>query len=497
MFRKVLIANRGEIAVRIARTLRELEVRSVAVFSDPDRNALHVKMADEAYPIGGSRAADSYLRGDKLIAAALQAGCEAVIPGYGFLSENAEFARNCAAHGLVFVGPPPEAMATMGLKPAAREHMARAGVPIVPGGPAQTLEEARTTSERIGFPLLFKAAAGGGGRGMRRIDQASELASNFERAQSEALSAFGDGTIYIERLVSPARHIEIQVLGDQHGNLVHLFERDCSVQRRHQKVVEESPSPALPAAAREALCQTALRGARSVGYYSVGTFEFLVDAAHQHYFLEMNTRLQVEHPVTELLCGVDLVAEMLRVAAGERLRFSQEQLVPRGAAIECRLYAEDPRRGFLPSPGPVLHFRAPAGPGVRIDAGVEQGSEVGPEYDPLLAKLCVWAHDRPSALGRMRRALGELELEGLVTNLDLHRALLRVPAFVNGVYDTGFIANHLAELTQENSAPPSAELAAAVLALQHVLRAPSSAAEPSAPSTSQWQAAHRRARLGL
>lgn len=498
MFNKVLIANRGEIAVRIARTLRDLGIGAVAVFSEADRGSLHVELADEAYPIGPAPAAESYLRGDRLLEVARRAGCDALIPGYGFLSEQASFARMCAQAGIVFVGPPPEAMEVMGLKPQARRHMAQAGVPVVPGGPAQTLAEARASAGPIGFPLLIKAAAGGGGRGMRRVENLSELEAHFGRAQSEALAAFGDGTLYLEKWLAPARHIEIQVLGDQLGNLVHLFERDCSVQRRHQKVVEESPSPSLPDDARAALCEIALRGARSVGYYSAGTFEFLVDAQNNPYFLEMNTRLQVEHPVTELCCGVDLVAEMLRVAAGKPLSFSQEEVQPRGAALECRLYAEVPEKGFLPSPGRVVHYRPSEGPGVRLDSGVRAGSDVARYYDPLMAKLCIWGPDRPTALARMRRALDEFELEGPGHNLDFHRRLMDIPAFRSGRYHTGVIEEHKAQLLVPSVAEPDARLAAAVWALHEHSQRTQQPARSSSPGTgSRWAEAQRRARVGL
>jgi acetyl-CoA carboxylase biotin carboxylase subunit len=507
MFGKVLVANRGEIAVRILRTLREMGICSVAVYSEADRDSPHLDHADEAYLLGPAPVAESYLSADRLLDVAQRSRADALIPGYGFLSENAGFARRCQSAGVTFVGPNADAIEIMGRKPEARAHMALAGVPIVPGGPASTVEEARITAGKLGYPVMLKAAAGGGGRGMRRVAAAAELPASFERAQREALSSFGDATIYIEKEVTKARHIEIQVLGDRHGGLVHLYDRDCSVQRRHQKVVEESPSPHLPEAALVGLCETALRGARSVHYDSVGTFEFLVDAEHQFYFLEMNTRLQVEHPITELCTGVDLVREMLRVAAGEPLGYGQEAISRRGAAIECRIYAEDPAKNFLPSPGLVEHISAAEGPGIRHDAGVCAGYRMGFDYDAMIAKLCAWAPTRAQAVQRMQRALAEYEVRGLTTNLDFQRQLVRVADFVQGRYDTGFIEQHREELLGTAPVPPELEEARAVAVLVAALAergsrtAPGAAAPAVLPSereaTSAWAAAHRRRRLGL
>jgi acetyl-CoA carboxylase biotin carboxylase subunit len=467
LFRKVLVANRGEIAVRILRSLREMGIVSVAVYSDADKASPHVALADEAYRLGPARAADSYLSPDRVLAVARQAGCDALIPGYGFLSENAAFARRCQQEGVTFVGPSPEAIEVMGLKPQARAQMQSAGVPVVPGGPAATLAEARITAAQVGYPLMLKAAAGGGGRGMRHVSQPSELASSFERAQSEAQSSFGDGTVYIEKVVTQARHVEVQVLGDTHGGLVHLFERDCSIQRRHQKVVEECPSPRLHEATRQALCDTAVLGARAVNYHSAGTFEFLVDDQNQFYFLELNTRLQVEHPVTELTTGIDLVREMIRVAAGEPLGYDQTAVERRGCAIECRIYAEDPDRNFMPSPGTVKRLRVPEGPGVRHDSGVCEGFVMGFDYDAMLAKLCVWAPDRALAVQRMRRALCEYEVSGLTTNLSFLRRLVGGGEFEGGRYDTGFIEAHrdvlLGRPSGGDPAPADEAMAAALL----------------------------------
>lgn len=496
MFKKILIANRGEIALRIARTLREMGIASVAVYSEADRESPHVRAADEAYPIGPAPARDSYLSADRLLEAAHASKARAIIPGYGFLSENAAFAQRCADEGFVFIGPSPLAIEAMGLKPEARARMAAAGVPVVPGGNASSLEEAEATAARVGYPVMLKAAAGGGGRGMRRVASAAALKDSIERAQSEAKSSFGDGTVYIEKEVTGARHVEIQVLGDRHGNLVHLFERDCSIQRRHQKVVEETPSPLLSAQALEGLCRAAVNGARAVDYYSVGTFEFLVDPEENFYFLEMNTRLQVEHPITELVVGLDLVREMVRVAAGEPLGYQQSDIRRHGAAIECRIYAEDPSKGFLPRPGRIESLRVPEGPGVRHDSGIAPGYTMSHAYDPMLAKLCVWAPTRAQAIARMRRALLEYEVTGLVTNVGFHRQLMQVEDFVQGRYDTGFIERHKAVLTRPPEPRLDRDAAAAVLALA-LSESERRPAEPApTPGGSEWVNAHRRQRIG-
>src|SRR6516162_6532178 len=382
-FRKVLVANRGEIAVRVTRTLHEMGIAAVAVYSDADRASLHVRMADEAYRIGPAPAAESYLRVDKIVAVARKAGCDAIHPGYGFLSENPALPEACERAGIVFIGPPASAMRAMGSKTAARDKMSAAGVPIVPGARCETTEEATAAAGKIGYPVMLKAASGGGGKGMRLVASAAEMANAWERARSEAKKFFGDDTVYLEKAILRPRHVEIQVLGDREGNLVHLFERDCSIQRRNQKVVEETPSPA---ASRELVARMgaiAVQGAKSVGYFSAGTFEFLLAPDGNFYFLEMNTRLQVEHPVTELVTGLDLVREMVRVAQGEELGFAQEDLASRGAAIECRVYAEDPVT-FLPSPGTIRDLVVPAGPGVRDDGGAYAGCTVSSYYDPLI-----------------------------------------------------------------------------------------------------------------
>lgn len=465
MFRKVLIANRGEIAVRITRTLHELGIAVVAIYSEADRGSLHVRVADEAYPVGPAPSTESYLRIDRILDVARASGAEAIHPGYGFLSENRAFAAACEEAGVTFIGPSASAMEAMGSKTAARAKMAEAGVPITPGGPAGSLEEAKATAARVGYPVLIKAAFGGGGKGMRLVHHEEELGAALERAQSEAGRAFGNALVYIEKAILRPRHVEIQVLGDREGNMVHLFERDCSIQRRHQKVVEETPCPrASPDLVRQ-MGEVAVKGALSVGYFSAGTFEFLLGEDGSFYFLEMNTRLQVEHPITEWVTGVDLVAEMVRVAAGERLPFRQEQVSRRGAAIECRIYAEDPSTpAFLPSPGPLRALRTPAGPWVRDDSGFYEGATVPSHYDPLISKLSVWAPDRPQALRRMRRALSEYIVSGIRTNISFHERLLAEPAFAAGDYHTGFLGEHEADLFGELEVPEEerARLAAAI-----------------------------------
>src|SRR5580658_3521392 len=451
-FKKVLVANRGEIAVRVMRTLREMEIASVAVYSEADRAALHVRMADEAYPIGPAPAAESYLVVDRIVDTAKKAGCDAIHPGYGFLSENPVLPEACERAGVVFIGPPARAMRAMGSKTAAREKMSAAGVPIVPGARCETTEEAVAAAQQIGFPVMLKAASGGGGKGMRLVASADEMASAWERARSEAKKFFGDDTVYLEKALLRPRHVEIQVLGDREGNLVHVFERDCSIQRRNQKVVEETPSPA---ASRELVARMgaiAVQGAKAVGYFSAGTFEFLLAEDGAFYFLEMNTRLQVEHPITELVSGTDLVREMVRVAQGEKLAFEQGDLGSRGAAIECRVYAEDPVN-FLPSPGVIEQLTVPSGPGVRDDGGAYPGCTISSYYDPLVSKLSVWAPTRDRAVARMRRALSEYVVTGIRTNLAFHQQLMAHPEFIAGRYDTSFIDRNREELLGGSPVP--------------------------------------------
>jgi acetyl-CoA carboxylase biotin carboxylase subunit len=492
MFRKVLVANRGEISVRVTRTLRELGIESVAVYTEPDRGSLHVRFADEAVALGPEPRA--YLDAERLVDAARLAGCDALHPGYGFLSENAEFAELCAARGIVFVGPPPSAIRAMGSKQRARAAMAQAGVPVVPGGSAGSLAEAKATAAAVGYPVMVKATDGGGGKGMRLVERESELASALERTRSEAEKAFGNGDVYIEKALIEPRHVEVQVLGDREGRLVHLFERDCSLQRRHQKIVEETPCPALEPATREALCAVAVKGASSLGYYSAGTFEFLLDRSGRFYFLEMNTRLQVEHPVTELVTGVDLVREMLRIAAGERLELEP---CARGVAIEARICAEDPARGFVPSPGTIHALVAAAGPGVRDDSGVYAGATVSPHYDPLLAKLSVWAPTRKQALARLLRALGEYAVVGIQTNLAFLERLLETSEVAAGAYDTGFVERRAAELTAPRSSADDDLLFAAAAAVASIGAEAGGEAEAQAgDALSPWVASDRAARLG-
>ena len=438
-FDRLLVANRGEIAIRVIRACRELGISPVAIHSEVDADALHVRLADRSELIGPAAASESYLRIEGVVEAALRSGAQAVHPGYGFLSENAAFARAVEDAGLVFVGPPPSALEALGNKLAARRSAADAGVPIVPGTTV-ALEDDPAAVEAIGLPVMLKSAAGGGGRGMRRVDRLEDLAESVASARREAMAAFGDGTVYVERLISPARHVEVQLLGDRHGGLAVLGERDCSVQRRHQKLVEESPSPAVDEATRESLFESARRVAGTVEFHNAATVEFLLDAEGGHYFLEMNTRLQVEHGVTELVTGLDLVAWQIRVAAGERLPARVLEAPRRGHSIEVRIYAEDPYDGFRPTAGTIGAWVMPDGPGVRVDAGVEADTPLRPEYDPLLAKVMVLADDRPSALARLRRALDETQIGGLQTDAGFLRWLLDDEAFAAGDYDTSFIA---------------------------------------------------------
>ena len=461
-FRKVLVANRGEIAVRVTRTLHEMGIGAVAVYSEADRAALHVRVADEAYPVGPAPAAESYLRVEKIIAVARQAGCDAIHPGYGFLSENPALPEACEKAGIVFIGPPASAMRAMGSKTAARASMSAAGVPIVPGARCETSDEAIAEATKLGFPVMLKAALGGGGKGIRMVSSAGEMPSAWERARSEAKKAFGDDTVYLEKAIVRPRHVEIQVLGDRDGNIVHLFERDCSIQRRNQKVVEETPSPA---ASRELVARMgaiAVQGAKAVGYFSAGTFEFLLAEDGSFYFLEMNTRLQVEHPVTELTTGLDLVREMVLVAEGHPLAFAQRDLHARGAAIECRVYAEDPSNGFLPSPGTIESLVVPAGPGVRDDGGAYPGCQISSYYDPLISKLSVWAPTRERAVARMRRALSEYVVTGIRTNLAFHEKLFAHPEFAAGKYDTGYIDRYKDDLLGYPTVPTERRDAVAV-----------------------------------
>ncbi|MGK2960677.1 MAG: acetyl-CoA carboxylase biotin carboxylase subunit [Gemmatimonadaceae bacterium] len=464
MFSKVLIANRGEIALRIIRACRELGIASVAVYSDADSRAPHVREADEAVNIGPAPSAQSYLLGDVIIDAARRFGADAIHPGYGFLSEREWFARAVREAGLVWVGPPAEAIAAMGNKTAARTLAVKHGVPVVPGT-TEALRDAaaaRAVADEFGYPVLLKAAAGGGGKGMRVVREESELASALDAARREAMGAFGDDAIYVEKFIEGPRHVEIQILADSHGTVLSLGERECSVQRRHQKMLEEAPSIAVSSELRAAMGETAVRAARAAGYVNAGTCEFLLDRDGQYYFLEMNTRLQVEHPVTELVTGIDLVQWQLRIAAGERLPFRQEEIVPRGWAIECRITSEDTVNGFLPSTGRIDYLNLPGGPGVRWDGGVETGSEVGLHYDPMLAKLIVWAPDRPLAIERMRRALEELTIEGVETSRDFHMRLMEDEEFRSGEIEIQWLERRLPSLVSMK--PPEATTRVAAIA---------------------------------
>jgi acetyl-CoA carboxylase biotin carboxylase subunit len=496
-FRKILVANRGEIAVRVMRACRELGIPSVAVYSEADRQALHVRVADEAVAIGPAPSRESYLRIDRLLDAARATGADAIHPGYGFLAENPAFAAACEAAGIAFIGPKSDTIEQMGEKTSARRLAVDAGVPVVPGTlePVAGTDAIAREAERIGYPLMLKAAAGGGGKGLRLVTAPSELAAAVERAQSEARGAFGDDRVYLERAILKARHIEVQVLADHHGNAVHLYERECSIQRRHQKIVEESPSPFLTPELRERMGALAVALVKRIGYRNAGTLEFLVDERREPYFLEMNTRIQVEHPVTEMVTGRDLVQLQILVAQGEPLPFTQEEVVQGGHAIECRIYAEDPEKGFLPSPGKLLALRVPGGPGVRDDSGVYEGFEVPIHYDSMLSKLIVHAATREQALARMRRALDEYKVLGVRTTLPFLDRVLAHPAFVAGDFDTGFVARVQAEPPAGERPWEVAEAAAAIRCLED-RRAARLTPEASSGEGSAWTRTGWRSQAG-
>ena len=468
MFDKILIANRGEIAVRVMRTARRLGIATVAVYSDADAGALHVEMADEAVAIGAAPAAESYLVSEKIIDAALRTGAQAVHPGYGFLSENADFADACASNNIVFIGPPAAAIREMGEKAAAKARMEAAGVPVVPGyhGAEQGDDELQAEAEKIGYPVLIKAVSGGGGRGMRRVDGGGKFSTELQSARREAKNAFGDDKVLIEKYLLRSRHVEVQVFADAEGNVVHLFERDCSVQRRHQKVIEEAPAPGMSREMRQTMGQAAVAAARAIGYVGAGTVEFIADVTDglrqdRYYFMEMNTRLQVEHPVTEMITGQDLVEWQLRVAAGEPLPLAQEELSISGHAVEARIYAENPAKKFFPSSGPLLRLRQPdEGPHLRVDSGVREGDEVSIYYDPMIAKLIAWDHDRAAALRRLRSGLASFQVAGVMNNVDFLSAVAGHPAFLDGDLETGFIEQHSDELM-----PPAAAAGDRILAI--------------------------------
>jgi len=492
MFDTILIANRGEIAVRVARTARRLGIRTVAVYSDADARALHVEACDEAYRLGPAPPRDSYLDGTKILAAARASGAQAIHPGYGFLSENEAFATACAQAGVVFVGPPPAAIAAMGSKSAAKRIMEDAGVPLVPGYHGDDQHAGRLAKEaaRIGFPVLIKATAGGGGKGMKIVTRAEDFAAALASAQREAKAGFGDDRVLVERYLASPRHIEIQVFADRHGRVVHLFERDCSVQRRHQKVLEEAPAPAMTDDRRRAMGDAAIAAARAIGYVGAGTVEFIVDASGAFHFMEMNTRLQVEHPVTEMITGLDLVEWQLRVAAGEPLPLAQEAIVARGHAIEARVYAEDPDRGFLPSIGRIVHWRMPASRArVRVDTGFRAGDEVSPYYDPMLAKVVAWGEDRARACAELADALSQCEVAGVATNVELLQRVVQHDAFASGNVHTGLIDTHREALFPAAGPVPARALVAAAAAEAFaVAGATARAAARSGDPHSPWDA---------
>ncbi len=496
MFEKVLIANRGEIAVRIIRACREMGIVTVAVFSEADRASLHVRYADEAHAIGAAPAAKSYLNMGAILEAAAKSGARAIHPGYGFLAENPAFAALCADEGVVFIGPPADAIQKLGSKTSARQIAVAAGVPVVPGTTKNlTDEEAREAALQFGLPVLIKAAAGGGGKGMRVVADAAELPSAIRAARSEAQSSFGDPAIYVERYLTAPRHVEMQILADAHGHVLYLGERECSVQRRHQKVIEEAPSPAVTPEMRRRMGEAAVSLARAGGYVNAGTMEFLLDREGNVYFLEMNSRLQVEHPVTEMVTGIDLVKEQIRIAAGEPLRFRQEDLKVEGHAIECRIYAEDPFQNFVPSPGVIRGLREPGGPGVRVESGVYAGYEVPVFYDPMISKIITWGRDRVEAVERMRRALAETVVKGIKTTVPFHRWVMADPTFLRGEIDTSFIDTHFARRAEEEGTRDrDVALIAAALHLYLTEQAATGAARAEAPTLreSAWRIAARR-----
>ncbi|MBM3182328.1 MAG: acetyl-CoA carboxylase biotin carboxylase subunit [Chloroflexi bacterium] len=468
MFNKVLIANRGEIAVRIIRACRELGLETVAVFSEADRNALHVRYAEEAHLLGPAPSRESYLRADKILDIAQKSGANAIHPGYGFLAEREDFAAKCADLGIKFIGPKPSSIAAMGDKGKARATVIKAGIPVVPGTEAvgnMTDDDLLSVAPTIGFPLLVKATAGGGGKGMREVKSLEEMPTLLASARREAESAFGDGNVYLEKLIEGARHIEFQIMADSFGNVIHLGERECSIQRRHQKLLEESPSSFLDDELREKMGSIAVKSAQAVDYVNAGTIEFLVDKNRKFYFLEMNTRLQVEHPVTEMVTGVDIVAEQIRIARGRQLSYTQEQVKFKGHAIECRVNAEDPFNDFMPSTGRITHSLLPTGPGVRVDTGVYPGFEITPFYDPMIAKLIVWGETRAQAILRMRRALEEYRIVGVRTNIPFHQTLMDSHRFMGGQFDTRFVEERFSMDDAVEARAANAEIAAILATL--------------------------------
>jgi acetyl-CoA carboxylase biotin carboxylase subunit len=490
---KVLIANRGEIAVRVIRACREMGYPTVAVYSEPDRAALHVVSADQAMPIGAAPSRESYLRIDRILEAAKKSGAEAIHPGYGFLAENAEFARACIDAGLLFIGPSPESIDAMGSKTESRQRMKAAGVPVVPGltEPVKSFDEIAAFAKESGFPIMIKASAGGGGKGMRLVEREEDLRSSYERVTSEAESFFGDGSVYAEKFITSPRHIEVQVVGDMHGNIVHVGERECTLQRRHQKVVEEAPSPVVDEELRAQLGAMAVKAAAAVNYYSTGTIECLMGPDREFYFLEMNTRLQVEHPVTEMVWGVDLVKEQLRIAQGEKLSFTQADLRPLGHAIECRIYAEDPARNFAPSPGLIRYINLPQGPGVRNDQGVYAGYTVPVFYDPMLSKLIVHGKTREEAIARMRRALAEYRVEGIMTTIPFFTYIANNDDFIAARFDTGYIDRILPQIDFAQRPASEHDVDAAIAAAAILAFEESQNVKLPEDAPSRWRAAAR------
>jgi len=499
LFKKILIANRGEIAVRVIRACRDMGISPVAVYSDADADALHVRLSDEAVRIGPAASVESYLSIPAVIEAARLTSAEAIHPGYGFLAENAAFAAAVTEASLTFIGPDPETMRTMGSKTSARKTAMSAGVPVVPGTvePLASFMEAGETATRFGYPVMLKASAGGGGKGMRLVSRSEDMESAFETAQSEAAAAFGNSELYLEKAVERPRHIEIQIFGDKHGNVVHLGERECSIQRRHQKVIEECPAPINDASLRERMGNAAASLARSVNYVGAGTVEFLVaDATREFYFLEMNTRLQVEHPVTELVTGFDLVREQISVAAGAPLSFSQDQVRWSGHAIECRVYAEDPENNFFPSPGTITFMQTPSGPGIRDDAGVRSGSEVSIHYDPMISKLAAWGRNRSEAIDRLRRALAEYQITGIRTTLPFFRKIVNDEEFIAGKLDTGFIGRFQERAAATETSPRDRDLALIAAALHYSKQKEAANFKAATQATaSRWRMNGRRTRL--
>lgn len=494
MIGKILIANRGEIAIRIMRSCREMNIRTVAVFSEADRTSKHVFYADEAYYIGAAASSESYLNIDRILETARQCGADAIHPGYGFLSENADFARRCQQAGIIFIGPRPETIKTMGDKISARQKMIDAGVPVVPGTREnlESVEEAREVCRKVGFPVMIKASQGGGGKGMRLIRNESEVEEAYLAAKSEALSSFGDDTVYVERFVEEPHHIEFQILGDTHGNVIHLCDRECSVQRRHQKIVEESPSPFVTPELRERMGRDAVAAATAVGYVGAGTIEFLVDKDQNYFFLEMNTRLQVEHPITEEVVGVDLVKEQIFIADGQPLRYKQSDIRQRGHAIECRICAEDTEANFMPSPGQIRLLVEPSGIGIRLDSYVYEKYEIPIHYDPMIGKLIVWATNRQFAIERMCRALDEYKITGIKNNITYLHSIMQVDDFVRGDYNTSFIEKHAEELVaahtpQDKEAEDMTLIAAFVNYMVFMEDSGASTAAPQQTVTSRWR----------